>query len=61
MPHAAPNPETSSPETMTFAEHAEAWWSESGHTVPRADTPEWREMYETWVEWAFQDMEVSRG
>ena len=39
---------------LTLAEHAEAWWREQGNTVPERNTNEWREMYEKWVDYAFQ-------
>ena len=41
---------------MTLAEHAESWWREQGNEVPPRGTEEWRIMYETWVEWAFSDL-----
>lgn len=41
---------------MTLGEHAEAWWKEQGKEAPPRNTDEWREMYETWVEWAFSDL-----
>ena len=40
---------------MTLAEHAEAWWSEQGNTVPPVDTTAWDEMYRKWHEFAFAD------
>ena len=43
---------------MTLADHAEAWWQEQGNEVPSRNTDEWRQMYETWVEWAFADFHV---
>lgn len=39
--------------TMTMAEHAEMWWEEKGNQVPSKGTPEWVQMYESWVEFAF--------
>ena len=41
--------------TMTFAEHAEAWWQEQGNKVPKRGTKAWLSMYEKWVEFAFAD------
>ncbi len=41
---------------MTLAEHAEAWWSETGNAVPAADTPEYEAMYAAWIEYAFAGM-----
>jgi len=40
---------------LGLGEHAEAWWREQGREVPPADTPEWDEMYEKWVDFAFDD------
>ena len=40
---------------MTLAQHAEAWWAESGRVVPAKGTPEYEAMYEQWVAFAFQD------
>lgn len=42
-------------DSMTMLEHAEAWASENGETVPKRDTPEWTAMYERWIEYAFSD------
>ena len=38
---------------MTLADHAEAWWRESGNEVPSRETTAWREMYELWIDFAF--------
>jgi hypothetical protein len=38
---------------MTLADHAEAWWRESGKEVPPRETAAWREMYESWIGFAF--------
>lgn len=43
------------PETMTMAEHAEAWARDNGEFVPPRETAEWTAFYERWVEWAFSD------
>ena len=43
----------STQDNMTMADHAEAWWRESGRQVPAADTPEWEAMYEQWIAYAF--------
>ena len=39
----------------TLGEHAEEWWEELGNTLPDRDTPEWQEMYEKWVDFAFSE------
>lgn len=39
---------------MKLSDHAK-WWQEQGKGPPRG-TDEWREMYETWVNWAFADL-----
>ena len=38
---------------MTMSEHAEAWHKENGGQIPTRDTLEWDEMYQKWVEFAF--------
>ena len=43
------------PEDMKLWEHAEAWWSEQGKTIPQKNSPAWEAMYQEWVEFAFQD------
>jgi hypothetical protein len=45
----------------TLSDHAEAWTIEQGGTVPPKDTPEYLEMYEKWVNWAFQDLDDGTG
>jgi len=40
---------------VTLADHAEAWWSKKGNKVPKKNTPQWQEMYEKWVKWAFRE------
>jgi hypothetical protein len=41
---------------LTFAEHAEAWWTEQGKIVPaNHNSQEWHDMYEKWAEFAFRD------
>lgn len=42
-------------ETMTLAEHAEAWARENGREVPERDTPEWEQLYAAWLSFAFAD------
>lgn len=42
------------PNTMTFAEHAEAWYQEQGREVPPRNTPEWKKMYEDWHTYSFK-------
>ena len=44
---------TKSPDQMTFAEHAEAWWTEQGGVVPPHDSMGWHYMYQAWVNFAF--------
>ena len=39
----------------TLADHSEAWCSEKGRRVPKRGTKAWREMYEEWIEYAFED------
>ena len=46
---------SSRPETMTLADHAEAWWREQGNTVPLRNTAAWTAMYEQWHAFAFAD------
>jgi hypothetical protein len=41
---------------MTLADHAEAWWRESGKQVPLRDTFRWMLMYHRWVRFAFGDL-----
>jgi hypothetical protein len=48
------------PDKVTFREHAEAWWTEQGKTVPALGTPAWQAMYEQWVEYAFSFAEESK-
>ena len=39
----------------TLADHAELWAKSQGIRVAKRETPEWLEMYERWVNWAFAD------
>ena len=39
---------------MTLSDHAEAWTKEQGKVVPERDTPEWQEMYQLWIAYAFE-------
>jgi len=41
-------------DSMTLAQHAEAWYREQGVDMP-SDPVARQSMYEAWVEWAFQD------
>lgn len=43
---------------MSLAEHAEAWWTENGNTVPDENTEEWKIMYELWVKFAFEEFDI---
>ena len=43
------------PGDITLAEHAEAWWTEQGNTVPNKETKEYDMMYEKWHTFAFKD------
>ncbi len=40
---------------MTLADHAEAYHSEQGKTMPPRDAPEWQMMYEEWIDFAFAE------
>ena len=44
----------------TLADHAEAWHSENGGTVPPRNTPEWTTMYEKWHAFAFEYFPASK-
>jgi len=39
----------------TLAEHAEEWWQEKGHKVPKKGTKAWKAMYQKWIDFAFKD------
>jgi hypothetical protein len=39
----------------TLADRAEAWWRERGNEVPARQSQDWRNMYERWIEYAFDD------
>lgn len=41
---------------MTLADHAIAWATENGETIPPFDSPAFIALYERWVEWAFSDL-----
>jgi hypothetical protein len=43
----------STSDTMTLADHAEAWARESGQPVPERATPEWGALYTRWRAFAF--------
>jgi len=45
-------------DNLTMAETAEMWWTEQGKIVPNRDTPEWDEMYEKWIDFAFIDLRL---
>ncbi len=49
------------PGELTLGDHAEAWWREQGKVVSQRETPEWKEMYEKWVNFAFSDMRGKKG
>ena len=40
---------------LPLSVHAEAWAKDQGIRIPPRDTPEWVEMYESWIEYAFED------
>ena len=40
---------------LTLADYAELWQKDRGIPVPERDTPEWMEMYERWIDYAFAD------
>jgi len=47
---------------ITLADHAEQWHLEHGRTMPSdrsLSNPLYKEMYEQWVNWAFQDFRES--
>ena len=43
----------------TLADHAEFWWKEQGNKVPKRNTPEYEDMYQQWVEFAFDSLKAS--
>lgn len=43
-------------DNMTLAEHAECWWTMQGNEVPSKTSPEYTEMYEKWVDFAFSNL-----
>ena len=49
------------PNKKTLWEHAEEWWVEQGKTVPKKNTPEYEQMYEEWVDWAFDFLRKKKG
>ena len=40
---------------LTLADYAEAWHRDRGIAVPKRETAEWLEMYERWVDYAFEN------
>lgn len=44
---------TDTSETTTMRDHAIAWWTEKGHTIPALDSEEWERMYHEWIDFAF--------
>lgn len=40
-------------DSMTLADYSEAWMKENGHTVPPRDSKEWKELYMSWIDYAF--------
>lgn len=43
-------------DNLTMAQHAECWWKLQGNEVPPQLSPEYNEMYEKWVEFAFSNL-----
>lgn len=43
--------------TTTLAEHAEEWFKEQGFKVPPKGTPEYKEMYRRWHQFAFENLQ----
>lgn len=39
----------------TLADYAELWCKDQGIPVPEREAPEWAEMYERWIDYAFAD------
>lgn len=37
----------------TLVEHAEAWWTEQGKTVPNQNSTTWQIKYRQWINFAF--------
>ena len=44
---------------LTLADHAELWAKSQGIRVAERETPEWLEMYERWIDYAFAGETVS--
>lgn len=42
---------------MTLREHAESWWLDKGNKVPKRNTKEYDKMYESWISFAFEDID----
>lgn len=40
-------------DTMTLADHAEAWARMLGYPIPPRASWEWMALYEAWAGWAF--------
>ena len=40
-------------DTLTMADHAEAWIKEQGKPIPVRFTPEWKKLYYLWIDYAF--------
>ena len=40
-----------------LADHAEAWAKSEGIPIPPRDTPAWLQMYESWIDYAFEDFD----
>jgi len=40
----------------TLADHAQAWWEEQGNAVPVLYSENWWNMYEQWIEYAFEEI-----
>lgn len=46
--------------SKTLAQIAEEWYTKQGNTVPDKNSPEYTEMYEKWIEFAFADFPESK-
>lgn len=40
-----------------LSDYAESWAKENNIEIPPRDTPEWMDMYQKWIEFAFADFE----
>ena len=46
---------------LTLQDHAEIWWMEQGNIIPPRGTKYHKEMYERWVQWAFNDFDFNKN